>query len=105
MVKGLSHSDAFFAVINTAAVDIESKQSQIAIHSNIYHNLKFAYDLACWQTAFLKKADDFGAKTKNGFDMLFYQSVASLEIWLGKDIGLDVSMIAELHDGILSRIS
>lgn len=104
VVKGLSHSDTYFAIFNTAAVDIESRQSEIAVHTHTYQNLKFAYDVSFHKTAFLKKAKDFGAKVKTGFDMLFYTSARSLEIWLGKDKGLDASSMAVLYERILRNI-
>ena len=98
--KGLTHSDDFFAVFNTAAVDIESKQSEISIHSHTYKSFQYAYDVSYRKTAFLKKAEDFGAKIKDGFDMLFYQAIGSLEIWLGKDAGIDVSIIKKIYEHV-----
>lgn len=104
-IKGLTHSDVFFALVNTAAVDLESKQSEISIHSHTYQNLRYVYDVSYRQTAFLKKAEDFGIKTKDGFDMLFYQAIGSLEKWLGKDTGIDVSVIAKVYKNIKSQYS
>lgn len=101
--KGLSHSDTFFAVVNTAAVDLESKQSEISIHSHTYKSFQYAYDVSYRETTFLKKAADFGAKTKNGFDMLFYQAIRALEIWQGKDTGLDVSIIKSVYDEVSAQ--
>lgn len=103
--KGLTHSDTFFAVFNTAAVDLESKQSEISIHTHTYKSFKYAYDIAYRQTAFLKKAGDFGAKTKDGYDMLFYQAIGSLEIWLGKDAGIDISVITKIYDHVKAQYS
>lgn len=105
VIKGLSHSDEFYAVINSAAVDIESKQSEVSIHSHTYQKLKYAYDISYRQTIFLKKAEDFGVKTKNGFDMLFYQSLGALDVWFGKKNGMDVSIISKMHDQINNSIS
>ena len=103
VLKGLSYADAFFAVFNTAAIDLESKQSEISIHSQNYNSFQYAYDVSYRQTAFLKKAEDFGAKTKDGFDMLFYQAIRALEIWLGKDTGMDVSTIASTYDQVKAQ--
>jgi shikimate dehydrogenase len=105
VAKGLSHSDTFFAVVNTAAVDLESKQSEISIHSHTYKSFEYAYDVSYRETAFLKKAADFGARTKNGFDMLFYQAIRALEIWQGKDTGLDVSVIKSVYDEVSAQYS
>jgi shikimate dehydrogenase len=103
ILKGLTGSDEFFACVNTTGIDIEGKQSEISIHTNTYKSFQYAYDLCCGSTAFLKKAADFGADTKDGLDMLFYQSVGSLDIWLGKDKGLDVTVISKVYDQIKAK--
>ncbi|MBT3320031.1 MAG: hypothetical protein HN948_04085 [Clostridia bacterium] len=105
VIKGLSHSDEFFAVFNMAAVDIESKQSEITIHAHTYRNMKYAYEVSCFDTVFLKKADDFGAKTKNGYDMLFYHAIGALKIWQGETKGLDVAAITKLYNNVKEGIS
>ncbi len=103
IVKGLTGDDSFYACVNSTGIDIEGKHSEISIHSNTYQSFQYVYDLNCGNTAFLNKAADFGADTKDGLDMLFYQSVGSLEIWLGKDKGLDVSVITKVYDDIKAR--
>lgn len=103
ILKGLTGSDEFFACVNTTGIDIEGKQSEISIHNNTYKSFQYAYDLCCGSTAFLKKAADFGADTKDGLDMLFYQSVGSLDIWLGKDKGPDVTVISKVYDQIKAK--
>jgi len=100
VLKGLSHSDEFYAVFNTASVDIESKQSEISIHTHTYQALKYAYDVSYLGTVFLKKAAEFGAETKSGFDMLFYQAVKALKIWLDDTSGIDAIMLSQVHDKI-----
>jgi len=105
VIKGLSHSDEFFAVFNAAAVDIESKQPEITIHSHTYQQMKYAYDVSCGDTAFLRKAEDFGAKTKNGYDMLFYHAIGALKIWQGDDTGLDVALISKLYNSVKEGIA
>ena len=100
VAKGLAHSDAFFAVFNATAVDLEGGQSEIAIHENTYKSMKYAYDVLYRQTAFLKKAADFGADTKAGFDMLFFQAIRALEIWLGRELSVDLGALKEIHDRI-----
>ncbi len=104
VMKGLSHSNEFFAVFNTAAVDLESKQSDIAIHSHTYQSFEYAYDVSYKPTAFLQKAEDFGVKTKNGLDMLLYQAIGSYEIWLGKDDRLDVALITKMFNQIKANV-
>lgn len=105
VIKGLSHSDEFFAVFNTAAVDIESKQSEITIHTHTYQQMQYAYDVSYRNTVFLNKAEDFGAKTKNGYDMLFYHAIGALKIWQGENTGLDVALIAKLYNRIKEGIT
>ncbi len=105
VIKGLSHSDEFFAVFNMAAVDIESKQSEITIHAHTYQQMKYAYEVSYRDTVFLNKADDFGAKTKNGYDMLFYHAIGALKIWQGENTGLDVAVITKLYDHVKEGIT
>ena len=105
VINGLSHSDEFYAVFNTECVDIESENSGISIHPHTYQSIKYAFDVSCHDSEFLKKAEASGAKTKNGFDMLFYHAVCSLKIWRGEDTGLDVAMITKLYNSIKEGIS
>lgn len=103
ILNGLTGSDEFFACVNTTGIDIEGKLSEISIHSQTYKSFQYVYDLCCESTGFLKKASDYGADTKDGLDMLFYQCVGSLEIWLGKGKGLDVTMISKVYDDIKAK--
>jgi len=103
-VKGLSHEDIFTAIVSAAAVDIEGKQSEVSIHSHTYQNLKYAYDMSYQKTAFLRKAESFGAKVKTGFDMLFFHSIGSVKVWMGKGNGIGVEAISRLHGSIKAAI-
>ena len=55
------------------------------------------------RSAFLKKAADFGADIKDGFDMLFYQAIRALEVWLGRDLCIDLSALENIYDRIKSQ--
>jgi shikimate dehydrogenase len=101
-IKGLSNDDEFYAVFNTAKVDIGSKASEISIHPHTYESFEFAYDTSYVPTEFLKKAQSFGAKTKNGLDMLFYQAVMSVNIWLGQDMDRDA--IENAHRRVMEQL-
>lgn len=90
VVRALTPADQFEAVFSTSSVDLESPESQVSIHPHIYQNFHYAYDTSYKSTQFLKKAASTGAKTKNGFDMLFFQAIRSLEIWLGQPMDLSV---------------
>jgi len=98
-VKGLSQQDEFYAVFNTAKVDIGGKSSDIYIHPHTYQNFKYAYDTSYVPTEFLKKAKSYGSKTKNGLDMLFYQAVISVNIWLGQE--MDTKAIENAHRRVM----
>ncbi len=58
----------------------------------------FVYDLIYnpRQTRFLVEAEKRGAVVQNGLDMLIYQGLAALNIWLESDFSLDKKMYHEL---------
>jgi shikimate dehydrogenase len=103
VINGLTSGDAFYAAVNAAGIDIENEISEISISNNIYGSFKYVYDMHIGNTAFLKKAEEFGADTKDGFDMLFYQSVGAVEIWLGKG-KLDISAISKVYEGVKTNL-
>jgi shikimate dehydrogenase len=99
-LKGLSEQDEFYAVFNTAKVDIGGKASDIFIHPHTYQSFKYAYDTSYKPTEFLKKAQSYGVKTKNGLDMLFYQAVISVNIWMGQE--MSPSAIEAAHRKVMA---
>ena len=102
VVRALTQSDQFDSVFCTTSVDLESTESQLSIHSHVYQSFRYAFDTSYKQTQFLKKAAGFGAKVKNGFDMLFYQSIRSLEIWTGEQ--MDLSVIMRVHEAVKRQL-
>ncbi len=98
VVRSLTPADQFDSIFSTSCIDLESPESQITIHPHTYQSFRYAYDTSYKSTQFLKKAANFGAKTKNGFDMLFFQAIRSLEIWLGKQ--MDLSVIMRIHESV-----
>jgi len=102
VVRTVTQADQFDSVFSTSAVDLESTESQVIIHPSIYQNFRFAYTTSYKDTQFLKKAANFGAKTKNGFDMLFFQSIRSLEIWLGRQ--MDLSVVMSVHEKVKNSL-
>jgi shikimate dehydrogenase len=104
VLKELTDSDKFFAAFNATGTDIDGEHSRISIQDSTYGSFKYAYDLRIGETGFLKKAGGFGAGIKDGFDMLFYQSVASLEVWFGKG-RLDVPMISKVYDNVKASLN
>lgn len=99
-IKGLSEPDEFYAVFNTAKVDLGGKASDIYIHPHTYQSFKYAYDTSYVPTEFLKKAQSYGAKTRNGLDMLFYQTVISVNLWTGQEMA--PSAIEDAHRKVMA---
>lgn len=59
----------------------------------------YVYDLIynpAW-TLFLREAEKKGAQVKNGLDMLIYQGLASLRIWMNEKYTLDRNALSELR--------
>ena len=67
-----------------------------------FDNVKIVVDIIYtpWETRLMREAAEHGAQTVNGFDMLFYQGLASFEIW--HDIKVD-SKRAEALKNELSK--
>ncbi len=103
VISGLADTDAFCAAINAAGIDLENEFSEISINNNTYDSFKYVYDMHIGNTAFLKKAKELGAETKDGFDMLFYQSVGVLEVWLGKG-SINVSVISKVYESVKTNL-
>ena len=64
--------------------------------AEFFDNVKIVVDIIYtpWETRLMREAAEHGAVTVNGFDMLFYQGVASFEIW--NDIKIDSRTAIEL---------
>ena len=105
VVGGLSHSDEFYAVFNTQDVDVESKRSEVSIHTHTYQSMKYAFDISHCETEFLNKAEKFGSKTKNGLDMLFYHAIGAMKIWLDDHSGINVALLTQVYDRIKNTVA
>lgn len=82
----LSGSEKFPAVFNTQI----NKNGLENIPEGVFRNAAYAYDVNPAATEFLRTAARNGAKTKDGFDYLFFKSLETVKIWLEKpDISLD----------------
>jgi shikimate dehydrogenase len=54
------------------------------------------------QSLFLREAERRGAHTKNGLDMLIYQAIASLKVWLRQpDLPIDYEQLKRFLEGML----
>lgn len=81
----ISETYDIFAVVN-AAGPVESNRYSEAIPKEIFEKTKYFYDMSLGPSSLLKKADGYGADTKDGFDMIFLASIEAVKIWTGKDI-------------------
>ena len=84
----LSGSEKFLTVFNTQT----NKRGAVSenIPEGVLGGAEYAYDVNPAATEFLRTAARNGAKTKDGFDYLFFKSLETVKIWLEKpDISLD----------------
>jgi len=67
-----------------------------------FDKVKFVVDIIYtpWETKLMRDAAQHGALTVNGFDMLFYQGLASFEIW--HDITVDLNTTVMLKEELTS---
>lgn len=67
-------------------------------NAEFFKNVKMVVDIIYtpWETRLMKEAAEMGAVAVNGFDMLFYQGLASFEIW--NDIKVDIKKAVELKE-------
>lgn len=88
-----SYADETSMFVNTTPLGMSPDVGRSPISdfdSKLLEN-KICYDLIYnpMETKFLKQADEFGAITINGLDMLIMQGNRSFEIWTGKTFPLD----------------
>ncbi|GAB6073522.1 shikimate dehydrogenase [Nautilia lithotrophica] len=89
-------------VINTtsAGLNDENLPAPEKLLNQIFENAKYAVDVIYGkETPFLKLAKKHNLKTKTGLDMLVYQGVLAMELFLGKK--LDRKETAEIYFEIL----
>ena len=73
-------------VINATTLGMASKINESPIkNAKILKKNQYIYDIiySPRETLFQKQAKNIGCKTQNGLGMLFYQAIASYEIWTG----------------------
>ncbi|MBN1481649.1 shikimate dehydrogenase [candidate division KSB1 bacterium] len=86
-------------VINATAVGMFPLEDKSVVDNyDVVGTKHFFYDLVYnpAQTKFLRLAEERGAATQNGLDMLIYQGLESLRIWTGQDLSLLPSQLNEL---------
>lgn len=88
-----SYAEETSMFINTTPLGMspDISRSPVSDFDGILLENKICYDLIYnpIQTKFLKQADEFGAITINGLDMLIMQGNRSFEIWTGKTFPFD----------------
>ncbi len=89
-------------IINTtsAGLNDENLPAPEDILEKLFKNAKYAVDVIYGkETAFLKMAKKFNLKTKSGLDMLVYQGILAMELFLKKKI--DKEKAAKIYFEIL----
>ncbi len=83
--------------IQTTSVGMGSDETPVK-NAEFFDNVKIVVDIIYtpWETRLMRDAAAHGAITVNGFDMLFYQGLASFEIW--HDMKADMKQAAELKN-------
>lgn len=98
--------DKAFMLINATAAGMYPDMTASPIDDSIeIPNSLIVYDLIYNpdETLFLKKARLAGAKVFNGLDMLIFQGIAALEIWLKQPILID-DFLPKLRNHLLDQI-
>ncbi|WP_457561445.1 shikimate dehydrogenase [Caminibacter sp.] len=89
-------------IINTtsAGLNDENLPAPENIMKKLFSNAKYAVDVIYGkETPFLKMAKEYKLKTKSGLDMLVYQGVLAMELFLGKE--LNKKEVADIYFEIL----
>ena len=92
----------FDLIVNTtsAGLNDEILPAPKDIIDKIFNNAKYAVDVIYGkETLFLKEAKKYNLKTKSGLDMLVYQGVLAMELFLNKK--LDKKEVAKIYFEIL----
>jgi len=78
-------------IINTTSVGMQSEQSPLDL--GLLHENQILIDVIYtpFETAILKFGKKMGAKTLNGLDMFIFQALASMDLWFGEDISMQVN--------------
>jgi len=89
-------------IINTtsAGLNDDNLPAPKEILKKLFKNAKYAVDVIYGkETPFLKLAKEYNLKTKSGIDMLVYQGVLAMELFLGKELPREE--VAKLYFEIL----
>jgi len=77
-------------IINTtsAGLNDNSLPAPISILEKLFKNAKYAVDVIYKETPFLKLAKKYNLITKDGLDMLVYQGIFAMELFLNKKLNI-----------------
>lgn len=95
-IMGIENPEIF---IQTTSVGMGNDIDGTPIkNADFFDNVKIVVDIIYtpWETRLMKDAASHGAEAVNGFDMLFYQGLASFEIW--HDIKVDKEIAVSLKN-------
>lgn len=86
-------------VFNASPLGMYPNKKACPLKDEFFKNFDSAIDLIYnpWQSLFLKKAKKEGLKTENGFKMLVFQALKSIELWSGKKISSKIKLATYLH--------
>lgn len=82
--------------VQTTSVGMGNDSESTPINcTEFFSKVKFVVDIIYtpWETKLMKDAAQHGAQTVNGFDMLFYQGLASFEIWHDLTVDLNTAVM------------
>lgn len=87
-------------LINATSVGMKSHKQELSyINPEFFHNDLFVYDVIYnpLETKLIQGAKEKGLRFCNGLDMLIYQGLESLKIWLGQELPFKSSLIEKVR--------
>lgn len=94
-------------LINTTSVGMKSvEENRMLVPSPLLHQNLFVYDVIYnpQEPPLIKQAKALGLKYVNGLDMLIYQGLESLKIWLDQDLPFEDSLIHKSRDVLTTKL-
>ena len=94
-------------LVNTTSVGMKSvEENHKLVPSSLLHQNLFIYDVIYnpLEPPLIKQAKELGLKYVNGLDMLIYQGLESLKIWLDQDLPFEDSLIRKCSDVLTAKL-
>ena len=88
----------FSVIINATPIGMTPSVNESPIDKSFFSSEQVAFDLVYnpADTQFLKEAKEVGAKVVSGLDMLVAQGIRQDELWLGRDIDVDLKEVKKI---------